>query len=352
MKRALLLVLILIALSLITLNPASSSTTIPTQAYINVTPNPVGVGQTVTINLWLNEPPPTANGTYGDRWQNLTIGFVNPVGQKMKLGPFSSDEAGRVVKSFTVDQVGKYSLWSTFGGQTLAGVNLAPGTTSEFIGDYYQPSVSNIFELTVQLAHVDLTATSTPTSIPTASPTLTPTPTPTSTPTATLTPTPTPSSKIVPATTDTGVVVDLAIGGNVTSSQMSNVTISTNQTAASTTLSFTLTGESGTICFSNITIAKSNVPYGTTPTVTIDNQRAINQGCTQDNANYYVWYTTSFSTHQVSVAFMAASFSPSSIPSNQLEIPPIEVIYGVILGLAVTATVIAIVSAIIMVKKK
>lgn len=133
---------------------------------------------------------------------------------------------------------------------------------------------------------------------------------------------------------------------------MSNIRITANQSAGSTIVSATVQGESGTVGFSNITIAKSNVPYGTTPTVTIDNHHAVNQGCTQDNANYYVWYTTTFSTHRVSVVFTEASFSPSPTPSNQLEIIPIEVIYGVILGLAVTATVIAIVSAIMMVKKK
>jgi hypothetical protein len=117
-------------------------------------------------------------------------------------------------------------------------------------------------------------------------------------------------------------------------------------------VSATVQGESGTIGFSNITIAKNNVPYGTTPTVTIDNKRVVNQGWTQDNANYYVWYTTAFSTHQVSVVFMTASFSPNPTPPNQLRIQPTEVIYGVILGLALTAIVIAIASAIMMEKKK
>ena len=32
---------------------------------------PVGVGQTVHLNFWVDKPTPTANGAYGDRWQNL-----------------------------------------------------------------------------------------------------------------------------------------------------------------------------------------------------------------------------------------------------------------------------------------
>jgi hypothetical protein len=61
-------------------------------------------------------------------------------------------------------------------------------------------------------------------------------------------------------------------------------------------VSFTVTGESGTTGFSNITIPISAVPYGTTPTIYIDGQQASNQGYTQDSNNYYVWYTTSAHT--------------------------------------------------------
>jgi hypothetical protein len=107
----------------------------------------------------------------------------------------------------------------------------------------------------------------------------------------------------VPATLNIGSTVDIVISGNVTSSQMSNVEIATDQSVAKTTVSFTVTGESGNIGFGNITIPKTAVAYGTTPTIYIDNQAAANQGFTQDANNYYVWYTTHFSTHQVSIVF-------------------------------------------------
>ena len=132
---------------------------------------------------------------------------------------------------------------------------------------------------------------------------------PTVTPTPTTSPIPTPSTTTVPATMNGGATVDLSLGGNVTSSQMSNVTIATNQSAKTTTLTFTVTGESGNVGFSNITIPKSAVPYGTTPTIYIDGQPAQNQGYTQDTNNYYVWYTTLFTTHKVSIEFTTASSS-------------------------------------------
>jgi len=64
-------------------------------------------------------------------------------------------------------------------------------------------------------------------------------------------------------------------------------------------LSFVVTGESGTEGYSNITIPKDSVNYGSTPTIYIDNKPAQNQGYTQDTTNIYVWYSTHFSSHQV-----------------------------------------------------
>ena len=51
-----------------------------TIAFCNVGTNPDGVGQAVNIGFWLNEPPPTANGPYGDRWRNMTVKVTLPDG--------------------------------------------------------------------------------------------------------------------------------------------------------------------------------------------------------------------------------------------------------------------------------
>jgi hypothetical protein len=139
--------------------------------------------------------------------------------------------------------------------------------------------------------------------------------TPTITPTPTASPTPTPSENTIQATTNNGSTIHLAINGNITSPQISNVAITTNQSESTTILSFTLTGQSSTTGFSNITIPKTSVTYGTTPKIYINNQPASNQGYTQDN-NYYVWYTTHFSTHQISIVF--AANSPTSSPTSSL----------------------------------
>jgi len=123
---------------------------IPTYAFSNVGTNPVGLGQTVNIGMWLGQPTPTANGPYGDRWQNITLKITMPDGTTQTLGPFTSDDTGGTYTAFTPTQLGTYTFQTIFAGQTLAGNNLARGQTSPFIGDYYQPSTSSLATLTVQ----------------------------------------------------------------------------------------------------------------------------------------------------------------------------------------------------------
>ena len=169
-------------------NAHSPAWSIPTQAYLNITPNLIVLGQQTTINFGLSEPPPTANGTYGDRWNGMNIYVWKPDGTLDWQGSIISNEFGNATLLYSPDQVGNYSFWLAFEGQTLAGNNLAPGTTSPFIGDYYQPSNSSVFVLTVQSKPVN----------PTPSPTTTLTPTPTPTPSPinfgpTSSPTPSPS---------------------------------------------------------------------------------------------------------------------------------------------------------------
>ena len=185
----------------------------------------------------------------------------------------------------------------------------------------------------------------TPSTIPTATPIPTPTtspsvaPTPISTPRASVTLAP--SKTIVQATKDGSSKIELAISGNITSSQMFNVVMTTNQSQSTTTLSFTVAGQSGKVGFSNITIPKNIVIQGTTPKIYIDDQPASNQGYKQDSNNYFIWYTTSFSSHQISIIFnMPSSPSPTS-SNNQIQGQPnlLQVVYGVVAALVVVIVV-------------
>ncbi len=120
------------------------------------------------------------------------------------------------------------------------------------------------------------------------------------------------SATTIIATTETGASINFALGGNITDPQMSNITITTNQSNTTTIVSFNVTGQRGTTGFGNMTIPVSAVPFGVTPTIYIDNQLAQNQGYTKDANNYYVWFTTHFSKHEISIIF---NTMPTQSPS-------------------------------------
>jgi hypothetical protein len=144
------------AVTLVALPAANAHTpawTIPTYAFLNVAPNPVGVGQTAYVNFWLDKVSPTANSQYGDRWHNFTVTITKPDGTNEKLGPFTSDDVGGAFTTYVPDTVGNYTFVFNFPGQTITGENPSPitGTMNpQQVGDYYQPSTSAKYTLTVQ----------------------------------------------------------------------------------------------------------------------------------------------------------------------------------------------------------
>jgi hypothetical protein len=83
-----------------------------------------------------------------------------------------------------------------------------------------------------------------------------------------------------------------------------------------------------------MTIPKTDIPYGTGPVIYIDGQQATNQGYTQDAHNFYVWYSTQFSTHQVVIQFVGLSTSQAgsfgSVLAVGITVPEIILIYTVI----------------------
>ena len=123
----------------------------PTYAFCSVSPNPIGLGQTVNVNFWLALPPPTASAQYGDRWTNMYLIITDPDDHETELGPYTSDATGGTYTTFTPDTVGTYTFQMIFKGETLEGNNLgAPASAYPEIGDYYERSESNIMELIVQ----------------------------------------------------------------------------------------------------------------------------------------------------------------------------------------------------------
>ncbi len=123
---------------------------IPTYAYINVAPSPAGIGQQVTVGFWLDIVPPTANGVWGDRWQGMKVTVTKLDGTNQTLGPYTTDDTGGTSLIYTPEALGNYTFQMYYPGQTLAGNNPAPGSTSPFIGDFYESAISPPVTLTVQ----------------------------------------------------------------------------------------------------------------------------------------------------------------------------------------------------------
>jgi parallel beta-helix repeat protein len=147
------------------------------------------------------------------------------------------------------------------------------------------------------------------------------------------------NAQTIQATKGNGEIIDLVIGGNITATQFSGKTLTSSQSSMETNLSFTLQGQSGTSGFTNITIPKSQIPYGSGPIVYIDNVAAQNQGFTKDNENYYVWFTVNFSTHQMTILFRSISSpTPTATPnppsSMSLNVPVIGAI--ILIGVVLT----------------
>jgi hypothetical protein len=133
-------------------NAKSTNVVIPTYAYLQVEPNPVGLGQSVFVSMFLDKVPPTASGIAGDRWQGFTVKVTAPDGTTQTLGPYSSDNVGGANVLFTPTQVGNYTFVFSSPTQTITGGAGYPGTVIEnpgSIGDVYGPSTSAPESLTV-----------------------------------------------------------------------------------------------------------------------------------------------------------------------------------------------------------
>jgi outer membrane protein assembly factor BamB len=81
----------------------------------------------------------------------MTVKVTLPDRTTTTLGPFTSDDTGGTSTSYTPAVTGNYTFVMTFPGQTLAGNNPPVNPAGiPYIGDYFEPSNSNVFTLTVQ----------------------------------------------------------------------------------------------------------------------------------------------------------------------------------------------------------
>jgi len=146
--------------SMLLLQPASAhkpAWNIPTYAYIVAEPNPIGVGQTLDVYVWLGPVYGAAGGTTAIigtnastasaaltannyRFHNFLVAITAPDGTKeTKTFSVISDPTSSQLFTFTPTQTGTYSFNFTFPGQVY-GANGNGYENSPIYNDTYLPS--------------------------------------------------------------------------------------------------------------------------------------------------------------------------------------------------------------------
>ena len=130
--------------------------TVQTYAYVVASPQPWGLGsaEPMVIVFWINNIPPTAAGTTGDRWLDMTIDVTDPSNTTTHFGPFTSDPVGGAYMSYTPTEIGTYSVLFTFPTQNATaygGTNVPSSSsfTNALVNDTYLGSTATTtFEVT------------------------------------------------------------------------------------------------------------------------------------------------------------------------------------------------------------
>jgi hypothetical protein len=118
-----LLSLSIFAVTAPSVNAHTPPLSIPNYVYVSAFPNPVGVGQTISLFAWSATYPPTAQGEYGDHWTNLEIIVTAPDGSNTTLGPFESDPVGTIFTYYTPEATGNYSFQFHMPAYKIVGYN-------------------------------------------------------------------------------------------------------------------------------------------------------------------------------------------------------------------------------------
>ncbi|MHB8567875.1 MAG: hypothetical protein ACYC7D_12785 [Nitrososphaerales archaeon] len=125
------------------------------------------------------------------------------------------------------------------------------------------------------------------------------------------------TSALATLSSSTGTTtVPLTFFGNETGVEITQLHISLEGQNNTYLVSFQISGTAGTVGFANVTIPKSAVPSGYTPTVYVDGARALDQSYAQDQNNYYVYFTTHFSTHHVLFSFTQGSSTATTTTTS------------------------------------
>lgn len=136
---------------------------IPTYAFINAEPNPVGVGQKINVIMWIDKIPDGAAVGNSIRWHNYNLVITKPDGTK-ETQTFTTvqDTTSAQFTSYTPSQTGNYTFTFTFPEQQYTYTGLiagffGPPTPSSYVNDTYLTSSAST---TVEVQQDQITAIS------------------------------------------------------------------------------------------------------------------------------------------------------------------------------------------------
>ncbi len=126
-------------------------------AYLSLNPHLLGLGQAMTVNLWILPSPATLNfGWYDEGFRDVAITFTRPDGSKDTfmpidgsggLDPGETEMIGAIWFYYTPNQIGTWSVKFSMPGQTI-------GLGKEAI--YYESAASPTATFTVQSEKVQI----------------------------------------------------------------------------------------------------------------------------------------------------------------------------------------------------
>ena len=127
---------------------------IPSYAYIILAPNPVGVGQRVSVTMWIDEPLPSASVTNDIRRHDYTLTITAPNGEtNSQHWDVVQDSTSIQFYQFAPDQVGTYTLKFDYAGQiytwNVSGNVYGGGSTQTYLNDKFE-NATKTTTLTVQ----------------------------------------------------------------------------------------------------------------------------------------------------------------------------------------------------------
>jgi hypothetical protein len=120
------------------------SITITTNSYLGVSPNPIGIGQPILVNMWLHPPILVVRQFIGA----FTLNIQKPDGTTETIAGIDSYAGDSTAwMEYTPDQIGDYRFKFDFIGQYFPTVNVTGGT---YMSAYYKPSTTGWINVTVQ----------------------------------------------------------------------------------------------------------------------------------------------------------------------------------------------------------